>query len=132
MRLSNNQAMTMKTNAIAIFLAASFAALSTHAEIGTVEAVQYPPWIERGGSTAPLVPGTRLQPLDKLTTGANPRVRLQMGEGSAVKLGEKAQFVIESAEDRGLFRATLNVLAGAFRFTTPAPHTRKRDGSIRA
>jgi len=122
----------MKTNALALFLAAAFAALSSHAEIATVEAVQYPAWIERGGSTAPLVPGTRLQPLDKLRTGANARVRLQMGEGSAVKLGENAQFVIESAEDRTLFRATLNVLAGAFRFTTAALNTRRRDVSIKA
>jgi hypothetical protein len=124
--------MTMKTTALGLFVAAAFAALSTHAEIGTVEAVQYPAWIERGGSTAPLVPGTRLQPKDKLVTGANARVRVQMGEGSAVKLGENAQFVIETAEDRGLFRATLNVLTGAFRFTTAALNTRKRDISIKA
>jgi hypothetical protein len=121
----------MKINVLALMLAL-LAAAAARAEIATVEAVQYPAWIERGGTTAPLVPGTKLQPADKLTTGANARVRLQMGEGSAVKLGENAQFVIESAEDRGLFRATLNVLAGAFRFTTAALNQRKREVSIKA
>jgi len=48
-------------------------------------------------------------------------VQLKMPEGSAVKLGENAQFVFErGADDRGVFRATLSVLAGAFRFTTDA------------
>jgi hypothetical protein len=120
----------MKMNAFA--LVALFAATASHGEIATVEAVQYPAWIERGGATAPLVPGTRLQPKDKLVTGANARVRMQLGEGSAVKLGENAQFVIESAEDRGVFRAALNVLVGAFRFTTAAISTRTREVSIRA
>jgi hypothetical protein len=121
----------MKIKTLCLSLAL-FAATAARAEIATVEAVQYPAWIERGGTTAPLVPGTRLQPLDKLTTGANARVRLQMGEGSAVKLGENAQFVIETAEDKSLFRATLNVITGAFRFTTAALSTRKRDVSIKA
>jgi hypothetical protein len=57
---------------------------------------------------------------------------MQMGEGSAVKLGEKAQFVIESAEDRGIFKAALNVIAGAFRFTTSPLSLRKRDVAIKA
>jgi hypothetical protein len=120
----------MKMNAFA--LVALFAATASHAEIATVEAVQYPAWIERGGTRAPLVPGTRLQPKDKLVTGANARVRMQLGEGSAVKLGENAQFVIESAEDRGVFRAALDVLVGAFRFTTAAISKRTREVSIRA
>ncbi len=37
-----------------------------------------------------------------------------------MKLGENAQFVIERVENRGVFRAALNVLTGAFRFTTDA------------
>ncbi len=41
-----------------------------------------------------------------------------MAEGSTVKLGENAQFVVERMENRGGFRAALSVLAGAFRFTT--------------
>jgi hypothetical protein len=124
--------MTMKTTSLTLLLAALLTALSTHAEIATVEAVQYPAWLERGGTTVPLVPGTRLQPKDRLRTGNDARVRLQMGEGSAVKLGEKAQFVIEVAEDRSVFKAALSVLAGAFRFTTLPGSTRKRDIAIKA
>ena len=43
-----------------------------------------------------------------------------MGEGSTVKLGENAKVTIERVENRGIFRAALNVLGGAFRFTTDA------------
>jgi FecR protein len=108
----------MKTTTWALacgMLAASAGAL---AQPAVVEAVQYPAWLERGGSAVPLSPGLALQPNDRLRTGGNARVQLQLGEGSAVKLGENAQFVIERAENRGIFRASLNVLAGAFRFTT--------------
>ena len=88
------------------------------AENVTVEAVQYPAWLDRGGSSVPLTPGTSLQAEDKLRTGGNARVQLKMAEGSTVKLGENAQFVIERVENRGVFRAALSVLTGAFRFTT--------------
>jgi hypothetical protein len=112
-------------------LAALLLACDVVAQVATVEAVQYPAWLDRGGASVPLVPGTKLQPRDHLRTGENARVRLKLGEGSAVKLGEKAHFVIESAEDRGTFRSTLSVLAGAFRFTSDALR-RSRDISLKA
>jgi hypothetical protein len=108
------------------------ASLGANAQPAVVEAVQYPAWLERGGHAVPLSPGIALQPQDKLRTGGNARVRLKMGEGSAVKLGENAVFVIDRAEDRGIFRATLSVLAGAFRFTTQAlAKDRQREIAIR-
>ena len=95
-----------------------------------VEAVQYPAWLERGGQEVPLLPGTALQPKDGVRTGNNARVRLVLGEGSAVKLGENARFEIEQAGDRGgIFQGALSVLAGAFRFTTA--QARKRDIAIK-
>jgi hypothetical protein len=94
--------------------------------------VQYPAWLERGGTAVPLTPGTQLQPKDKLRTGGAARVRLKLGEGSAVKLGENAQLVIERAEDGNVFRAALTVLAGAFRFTTDALSKRERDVTVKA
>jgi ferric-dicitrate binding protein FerR (iron transport regulator) len=106
----------MMVLATALALAAGTAA----AEKATVSAVQYPAWLERGGNSVPLTPGTRLEGNDKLRTGTNARVQLRLGEGSTVRLGENAQFVIESVEDRGIFRAALSVLTGAFRFTTDA------------
>src|SRR5688500_17086855 len=122
--------MTLKTRLFGLFLAA-FAALA-HAEFGTVEAVQYPSWLERDGAAVPLVPGTRLQPRDQLRTGGNARVRLKMGEGSSEKLGENARFVIESVGDRNVFAATLSVLSGVFRCTSDALYNRRRGVSIKA
>jgi len=108
------------------------AAFNAAAEKARVEAVQYPAWLERGGNAVPLTPGTRLEASDKLRTGANARVQLLMGEGSTVKLGENAQFVIEKIEDRGVFHAALSVLTGAFRFTTDALRkSQRRDVEIR-
>ncbi|HUP28745.1 MAG TPA: FecR domain-containing protein [Usitatibacter sp.] len=111
------------------WLAATGCAL---AQTVTVEAVQYPAWLERGGRAVPLSPGTVLQGQDRLRTGGNARVQLRLSEGSAVKLGENAQFVIERAEDRGVYRAAFAVLTGAFRFTTEAlGKVRGRDISIK-
>src|SRR5207244_3845184 len=77
-------------------------------------------------------PGTQLQAQDRLRTGSDARVQLRLGEGSTVKLGQNARFVIETADDRGIFRAALAVLDGAFRFTTDALRkSQRRDVSIR-
>lgn len=99
-------------------LAAMLACVPAAAQT-TVEAVQYPAWLERGGQAVALLPGTVLQPQDSVRTGENARVQLRLPEGSAVKLGENAKLVIERAENRGgVFRGALSVLAGAFRFTS--------------
>ena len=110
----------MKTSAAFAFV--SLLALSgpAVAQVTIVEAVQYPAWLERGGAAVPLTPGTTLRANDQLRTGNNARVQVKMGEGSTVKLGENAKFIIDKSEQRGVFVATLSVLAGAFRFTTDA------------
>lgn len=103
------------------------------APAGVVEAVQYPAWIERGGKAEPLQPGTKLEAADKLRTGDEGRVRMKLAEGSTVKVGARANFVIEKVEPRGVFKATLAATAGAFRFTTdPARKGEPRDVEIRA
>jgi hypothetical protein len=112
---------------VAAALLAAPAAWAQHAK---VEAVQYPAWLERGGQVVPLTPGTTLQSSDTVKTGDNARVQLRLSEGSTVKLGERAQFQIERAQDRGIFEATLSVIAGAFRFTGQALG-KKRDISIK-
>jgi len=114
-----------KTLAAALLIAP--AAWAQHAK---VEAVQYPAWLERGGQAVPLTPGITLQPRDQVRTGDNARVMLRLSEGSTVKLGERAQFQIERAQDRGVFEATLRVIAGAFRYTGRAI-AKKRDISIK-
>lgn len=89
-----------------------------------VEGVNMPAWVTRGGLKQPLGAGDALQAADEITTAAGSRVLLRLGDGSAVKLGENARFVVAAAapspENRSLFQATLQVLTGAFRFTTSA------------
>jgi len=122
----------MKTRAgvLAALLAAVSAA--AWAQPARVEAVQYPAWLERGGNSVPLAPGIELQGADSVRTGTNARVLLRLGEGSSVKLGENARFEVERIEQRGIFRAALNVIAGAFRFTTDALAKRShRDVTIK-
>jgi len=99
-----------------------------------VEAVQYPAWLDRGGYSVPLTPGTPLRESDTLRTGPNARVQLELSEGSTVRLGENARFTVEKVEDRGIFRSVMHVAYGAFRFTTSAlglGHKRQIDIRVR-
>jgi FecR protein/SPOR domain len=122
----------MKTIAILFAITGLLAVAAVGAQPAVVEAVQYPAWLERGGNSVPLMPGTALQSQDRLRTGENARLQLKLPEGSAVKIGANAQFVFEKAEESGIFRATLSVLAGAFRFTTDAVRkSQKRDIAIK-
>jgi hypothetical protein len=94
--------------------------------------VQYPAWLDRGGYSVPLTPGTPLRESDTLRTGTNARVLLELSEGSTVKLGENARFTVEKVESRGIFRSVMHVAYGAFRFTTSALGIgRKRQIDIR-
>ncbi len=102
--------------AIALLLpAAVFAAAPA-----TVEAVQAPAWRDRGGIAAPLAPGMELKSGDVLRTGPGARAYLMLAEGSRVKLGEAAQFTLysQSIRPEKSFRGALDIVAGAFRFTT--------------
>lgn len=110
----------MKRTAMAVAAMAAWVATSAVAQTARVEAVQYPAWLERGGYSVPLVPGTELRASDGVRTGTNARAVVRLGEGSTVKLGENARFRIERVQNRSIFRAALQVLQGAFRFTTEA------------
>lgn len=93
---------------------------SLAAALATVEAVQSPAWRDRGGVTVPLAAGMELKSGDVLRTGQGARAYLMLAEGSRVKLGEGARFTFHSRSLRPekSFRGALDVLAGAFRFTT--------------
>ena len=91
----------------------------------SVEAVQSPAWVERAGAREPLAPGMLLQGADRVISGAGARIVLRMPEGSLVKLGEQAQLALDRIavrrEPEGtLVSGVLDVLSGAFRFTTQA------------
>lgn len=92
------------------------------AALGTVEAVRAPAWLERNGTVQPLSPAMELMSGDIVRTGGGARVYLLLAEGSRVKLGETASFALHSRslEPKKLFRGALDVVAGAFRYTTGA------------
>jgi hypothetical protein len=102
------------------FLSMTFSTSVLAAAAATVEAVQAPAWRDRAGITVPLAAGMELQSGDVLRTGPGARAYLMLAEGSRVKLGEGARFSIHSRSLRPakFFRGALDVLAGAFRFTT--------------
>lgn len=125
---------------LGIVLAAALAAAAGSAlaaPAAVVEGVQMPAWVERTEVGAvkrvPLSPGMQLRGGDDIRTGAGARVYVKLAEGSLVQLGENASLRLqELAPDRGgVFKALLNVLEGAFRFTSDlAVKERRRDVRI--
>jgi hypothetical protein len=89
-----------------------------------VEALQAPAWVEREGKRErePLVPGAQLRAGDQILTGVESRALLRLPDGSRIKLGENGALKVQDLALRQqggrLLRATLQVLQGAFRFTT--------------
>ena len=98
----------------------------------TVGGVQTPAWVERDGKRTPLVPGMELRAGDQVITGGGSRIVIKLSEGSLVKLGENGTLRFsELSASREVFKAVINVLQGAFRFTTDvAQKARKREVSI--
>jgi hypothetical protein len=89
-----------------------------------VEGLKLPAWLIRNSERSPLTIGAQLRDRDAVLTGPASRVLLRMADGSTVKLGENAQFKLDGMTQAnrgaGLFRASLAVIEGAFRFTTEA------------
>ena len=100
-----------------------------------VDSVQSPAWVERGERTMALTPGFELKSGDLVRTGAGARAYLKLAEGSTVKLGESAKIKLYSSGLRPekSFKGALDVVTGAFRFTTDALQKSKvaRDVTIR-
>lgn len=104
-----------------------------------VEGVLSPAWVERGGRLAPLAVGMQLGDRDRIRTGPGARALLRLAEGSAVKLGENAVLELDGVSDKRdagverLFTASLDVVRGAFRFTTAifGKHAAGREVKIR-
>ena len=117
--------------ALWLALAAS-SALAAPAAV--VESVQMPAWVERAGKQLPAAPGMELIATDALRTGPGARLYIKLAEGSTLKLGENAKLqLLELVPEKGgLFRGVLDVLSGAFRFTTDAlAKPRPRDFKLR-
>jgi hypothetical protein len=88
----------------------------------TIAAVNMPAWVEHEGRTSPLIAGQGLASSDVIRTGAGARVLIKLPEGSQIKLGENAVFRMDNLNEadgtHSQFTAVVNVLKGAFRFTT--------------
>src|SRR5690349_745691 len=118
-----------------IFVFAFLASCPAFAQVAAmVEGVQSPAWVERAGRRLPLIAGMELRAGDQVVTGAGSRLVVKLAEGSLVKLGENGQLrFAELSPSKELFKAALNVLEGAFRFTTDVvAKSRKREVAIRA
>jgi hypothetical protein len=109
------------------FLVCALAALCAVPAVArtlTVEGVVSPAWVERAGKREPLTVGMQLNDKDRIITGDRARVMLRMSEGSAIKMGENANLGVDNltekknAENNPLVGASLDVVKGAFRFTT--------------
>ncbi len=112
--------------------------VSAEPPAAAVDGVVMPAWVERAGRREPVFPGMVLQERDRIVTGSNARILLTLPEGSKVKLGENAQLGFDALaakrEGESVFlRSALNVLTGAFRFTTNAlsKATNHREVNIR-
>ena len=120
----------------ALGLSIAFSPAASALDAAVVTGVQMPAWLERAGLLSPLSPGAVLERSDAVRTGRNARVQVQLSEGSVVKLGENALLKLANLdrkdEGKGVFRAALDVLKGAFRFTTDkVGNLRTRDVRIR-
>jgi hypothetical protein len=89
-----------------------------------VSSVQMPAWVERDAQRFPVSPGMSLNSNDVLITGSGARLLLKSADGSDIKLGENARMLVSNMakkqDGQTMFTASLNVLQGAFRFTTAA------------
>jgi len=90
-----------------------------------LNSLNYPVWIERSQQIIPLAPGDELNEGDTIKTGDSGRAWLSMADGSVIKLGQDTRFLISQAnyqqapsQDQPLLDAALDVIKGAFRFTT--------------
>lgn len=90
--------------------------------LAVAEQVQAPAWLDRDGQRRPLAPGDELRSGDQVLTGADARVYFRFAEGSVVKLGERGTLGIfsHSVNPRASLTGALDLLSGAFRFTTDA------------
>jgi hypothetical protein len=111
----------MKTLFRAFTLAAAIAASPAMAAI-SVDSLNFPVWVERGARMESLAPGDRLDAGDIVNTGKTGRVWLEAEDGSVIKLGQGARFVVDrdrldTSADETIYDAAFRVLRGAFRFT---------------
>ena len=105
--------------ALCLTAIASPSALAAPSE-AVIEQVQQQAWVEQNGVRSPVVAGQVIKAPQQLITGDGARLVIRLADGSAVKLGEHAQLRITSLDksEQGVLMASLDVVKGAFRFST--------------
>ena len=123
--MSAARAMVYAFIATLVLLAvAAPASAASATSVLTVESVLSPAWVERAnGRREPLAAGMDLSSGEKVHTGDGGRALLRLAEGSAIKLGESALLAVDDLAQKqdakgGVVSASLDVVRGAFRFTT--------------
>src|SRR5947207_14916362 len=66
----------------------------------TIEGVQMPAWIERGGRRVPIIPGMELRAGDQLVPGAGARAVRQLADGHVANVGESQQVGVAEVNQR--------------------------------
>lgn len=91
----------------------------------SVESVLSPAWVERAdGRRDALAAGMALSNREKVHTALGGRALLRLSDGSGIKLGEGATLALDDlarkvdAQSNAVVSASLDVVRGAFRFTT--------------
>lgn len=103
--------------------------ITGHAQI-EVKSVQPPAWKQDTKQRTALFPGDILDARTTIITGNNARVQLELAEGSIIELGENTRTKAPKAETKqSIFDASIDMLQGAFRFTT-ASFAKRRQRSI--
>lgn len=119
---------------LAVVLLAPMAAV--HAAAARIELLQSPAWLVRGEQETPLTRDAEIRSGDEIRTGERARVRVGLAEGSDVKIGPDARVELpelrEPADEGGLFEGLVEIVKGAFRFTTgQVDADRRRDLEFR-
>src|SRR5688572_15961195 len=117
--------MKIKTCFALLLILAASGVFAARAPAIVVEGVQMPAWVEHaGGGRNPLAIGMGLSNKDRIYTGAGSRALLRLNDGSLVKLGENGLLALDDLDQRrqiqNVVTASLDVVSGAFRFTTQA------------
>ncbi|GAB4297658.1 MAG: hypothetical protein Fur0034_07880 [Desulfuromonadia bacterium] len=126
----------MRKACATLLLLASISWPARAAPQARVDAVQAPAWVERGARREPAAAGMALSAGERIRTGKDARIYLRLADGSTVKVGANGLLSLEdlgrARADRRVFTAVMDVLQGAFRFTTGRLARRaKRDVKIR-
>lgn len=118
--------------AVALLSALPSAFAAPPAAYAMVDAVQAPAWVVRQGRKQALAPGQTLKNNDRLLTGDDGRALVQLGDGSAVKVGANGEvkFNALGRKDNKVFTAALDVASGAFRLTTDAFQRKQQQRAI--